>query len=288
MKGMCGWFGGERDSILAKEITDAMVAAMTDEKSNTMRALYSRCEGIAAWSKIDQASCHEEGSLKVVIVGNVYWGNDELNELAQEETSAAAVAKAYSRSGKAFLEDMHGAFCVAVINAQEGTAIVAIDRLGIYSICYAASCDHFIFATSTDGVVAHPDMERVIDPQSIFNYLFFHSVPSPGSIYKNVRKLLPGQYALFQNGKVETNFYWHLKYADSGQSHFTQRQESLKKLLQTALRRSVTDEQVGAFLSGGTDSSTIAGVLAQSFTKPADTFSIGFAAEGYDEMEFAR
>ncbi len=288
MKGMCGWIGGEKDPILAKEITDAMVDAMTDEKSDTVLALYSRCEGIAAWSKIDQASCHEEGSLKVAVVGNVYWGNDELNELAQEESPAAAVAKAYSRSGKAILEDIHGAFCVAVVNTQDGTAIVAIDRLGVYSICYAAPCGHFIFATSTDGVVAHPDMERVIDPQSIFNYLFFHSVPSPGSIYKNVRKLLPGQYALFQNGKVETNFYWHLKYADSGQSHFIQRQESLKKLLQTALRRSVTDEQVGAFLSGGTDSSTIAGILAQSSPKTAHTFSIGFAAEGYDEMEFAR
>lgn len=288
MKGMCGWIGGERDPLLAKEITDAMVDAMIDEKSDTMLPLYSRCEGIAAWSKIDQASCHEEGSLKVAVVGNVYWENAELNELAQKESPAATVAKAYSRSGKAFLEDMHGAFCVAVFNSQDGTAIVAIDRLGIYSICYAAPCGHFIFATSTDGVVAHPDMERVIDPQSIFNYLFFHSVPSPGSIYKNVRKLLPGQYVLFQNGKVETNFYWHLKYADSGQSHFIQRQETLKKLLQTALRRSVTDEQVGAFLSGGTDSSTIAGVLAQSSTKTADTFSIGFAAEGYDEMEFAR
>ncbi len=288
MKGMCGWFGGKKNSILAKQITDAMVDAMTDKKNDSMQALYGYCEGIAAWSKIDQASCHEEGSLKVAIIGNVYWENDELNELAREKTSAAAVAEAYSRSGERFLQDMHGAFCVAIINAQEETALVAIDRLGIYSICYAAPCNHFIFSTSTDGVVAHPNMERVIDPQSIFNYLFFHSVPAPGSIYKNVRKLLPGQYAQFQNGKVETNFYWHLKYADSGQSHFIQRKESLKGLLQTALRRSVTDEQVGAFLSGGTDSSTIAGVLAQSFTKPADTFSIGFAAEGYDEMEFAR
>jgi asparagine synthase (glutamine-hydrolysing) len=288
MKGMCGWFGGKKDSMLAKEITDAMVDAMTDKKNDSMQALYGYCEGIAAWSKIDQASCHEEGSLKIAIIGNVYWENDDLNELAREKTSAAAVAEAYSRSGERFLEDMHGAFCVAIINAQEDTALVAIDRLGIYSICYAAPCNHFIFSTSTNGVVAHPDMERVIDPQSIFNYLFFHSIPAPGTIYKNVRKLLPGQYAQFQNGKVETNFYWHLKYADSGQSHFIKRKESLKELLQTALRRSVTDEQVGAFLSGGTDSSTIAGVLAQSFTKPADTFSIGFAAEGYDEMEFAR
>jgi asparagine synthase (glutamine-hydrolysing) len=288
MKGMCGWLGNERDPALAREVTDAMVKAITNEKIDSMHALFGPGDGLAAWSKIDQTACHEDGALKVAIIGNVYWGSDELNQLTREKNSAAAVALAYARSGNAFLEDMHGAFCVAIINAQEGTVITAIDRLGIYSICYAAPQNHFIFSTSTNGIVAHPNMERVIDPQAIFNYLFFHSVPSPGSIYKNVRKLLPGQYALFQNGKVETDFYWQLQYADSGQTNFAQRRGNLKNLLQTAVKRSVTNEQVGSFLSGGTDSSTIAGVLTRAFNKPADTFSIGFSAKGYDEMEFAR
>jgi asparagine synthase (glutamine-hydrolysing) len=288
MKGMCGWLGSEKEPALTKKITHAMVNAVTGEKCDSTHALFGPSDGLAAWSKIDPASSYEDGLFKVAIVGNVYWGNDELNQLTRGKNSAAAVAKAYIKSGKAFLEDMHGAFCVAIIDTQNKIAITAIDRLGIYSICYAAPSNHFIFATSTNGVVAHPNMERVIDPQAIFNYLYFHSVPAPGSIYKNVRKLLPGQYALFQNGKVETNFYWQLKYADSGPTQFAKRRGDLKNLLQTAVRRSVTDEQVGAFLSGGTDSSTISGVLTRSFNKPADTFSIGFSAEGYDEMEFAR
>ena len=288
MKGMCGWLGNEKNSVLAKEITNAMVNAITGKKNDSMHTLLGLDNGLAAWSEIDQATYHEEDLLKVAIIGNVYWGNDELKQLTREKNSAAAVAVAYAKSGKAFLEDMHGAFCVAIIDAQNKVAITAIDRLGIYSICYAAPPNHFIFATSTNGVVAHPNMERVIDPQAIFNYLFFHSVPAPGSIYKNVRKLLPGQYALFQNGKIETNFYWQLKYADSGPTQFAQRRENLKNLLQTAVTRSVTDERVGAFLSGGTDSSTVSGVLTQSLNKPADTFSIGFSAEGYDEMGFAR
>jgi len=288
MKGMCGWRGGVSGSVDANGITEAMIDAMGGGRRDSKNVLYGSLEGIAVWSEIDPASCREVGLLKIAIVGNVYWDSDELNELARHKTPAEAVAEAYLKSGKAFLEDIHGTFCIAVIDARADTALIAIDRLGIYPMCYAVSQGYFIFATGTDGVVAHPAIDRVIDPQSIFDYIYFHEVPSPGSIYKNVSKLQPGQYALFQNGKLETNFYWKLNYADSGTSNFALRKERLKELLQAAVKRAVTDGKVGTFLSGGTDSSTVAGILTEVLHKPADTFSMGFAAEGYDEMEFAR
>lgn len=288
MKGMCGWRGGVSGSVDANGITEAMIDAMGGGRRDSKNVLYGSREGIAVWSEIDPASCREVGLLKIAIVGNVYWDSDELNELARHKTPAEAVAEAYLKSGKAFLEDIHGTFCIAVIDARADTALIAIDRLGIYPMCYAVSQGYFIFATGTDGVVAHPAIDRVIDPQSIFDYIYFHEVPSPGSIYKNVSKLQPGQYALFQNGKLETNFYWKLNYADSGTSNFALRKERLKELLQAAVKRAVTDGKVGTFLSGGTDSSTVAGILTEVLHKPADTFSMGFAAEGYDEMEFAR
>ena len=288
MKGMCGWRGGVSGSVDANGITEAMIDAMGGGRRDSKNVLYGSLEGIAVWSEIDPASCREVGLLKIAIVGNVYWDSDELNELARHKTPAEAVAEAYLKSGKAFLEDIHGTFCIAVIDARADTALIAIDRLGIYPMCYAVSQGYFIFATGTDGVVAHPAIDRVIDPQSIFDYIYFHEVPSPGSIYKNVSKLQPGQYALFQNGKLETNCYWKLNYADSGTSNFALRKERLKELLQAAVKRAVTDGKVGTFLSGGTDSSTVAGILTEVLHKPADTFSMGFAAEGYDEMEFAR
>ena len=288
MKGMCGWRGGVSGSVDANGITEAMIDAMGGGRRDSKNVLYGSLEGIAVWSEIDPASCREVGLLKIAIVGNVYWDSDELNELARHKTPAEAVAEAYLKSGKAFLEDIHGTFCIAVIDARADTALIAIDRLGIYPMCYAVSQGYFIFATGTDGVVAHPAIDRVIDPQSIFDYIYFHEVPSPGSIYKNVSKLQPGQYALFQNGKLETNFYWKLNYADSGTSNFALRKERIKELLQAAVKRAVTDGKVGTFLSGGTDSSTVAGILTEVLHKPADTFSMGFAAEGYDEMEFAR
>ena len=288
MKGMCGWRGGVSGSVDANGITEAMIDAMGGGRRDSKNVLYGSREGIAVWSEIDPASCREVGLLKIAIVGNVYWDSDELNELARHKTPAEAVAEAYLKSGKAFLEDIHGTFCIAVIDARADTALIAIDRLGIYPMCYAVSQGYFIFATGTDGVVAHPAIDRVIDPQSIFDYIYFHEVPSPGSIYKNVSKLQPGQYALFQNGKLKSNFYWKLNYADSGTSNFALRKERLKELLQAAVKRAVTDGKVGTFLSGGTDSSTVAGILTEVLHKPADTFSMGFAAEGYDEMEFAR
>ena len=202
MKGMCGWLGDGKNSPDARKITNAMIDAMSDGPSESLRALYGIRDGMAGWSGMGQASCHEEGALKVVVVGNVHWKNEALNGLSLEKSLAVAVTEAYAKSGKAFLEEMHGTFCVAIMDEQEGMVMIAIDRLGIYPLCYAAPKGNFVFATSTDGVVAHPAMDREIDPQAVFNYLFFHMVPSPGSIYKHVRKLLPGQYALFHNGKL--------------------------------------------------------------------------------------
>ncbi len=288
MKGMCGWIGAKEAFPDTREITNSLVVSMSGGLKDSLQALYGTRDGLAGWSEMGQASCYEVDSLKVIVLGNVHWKSEVLNKLSLEISPAAAVANAFSNSGKAFLEEMHGAFCVAIIDKLADRVLLAIDRLGIYPLCYSLQRENFVFATSTDGIVAHPGISKEIDPQAVFNYLFFHMVPSPGSIYKQVYKLLPGQYALFQNGKVETDFYWHLKYADSGRSLFSERREILKSLLKKAVKKAVIDEKAGAFLSGGTDSSTVAGVLTDALHKPAETFSIGFEADGYDEMEFAR
>ncbi|TCV88144.1 asparagine synthetase B family protein [Sulfurirhabdus autotrophica] len=288
MKGMCGWIGTKEAIPDTRKITNSLVVSMSGELKDSVQALYGARDGMAGWSEMGQASCYEIDSLKVVVVGNVHWKSEALNRLSLETSPAAAVANAFSTSSKAFLEEMHGAFCVAIMDEQADRVLIAIDRLGIYPLCYSLQRENFVFATSTDGVVAHPEISNEIDPQAVFNYLFFHMVPSPGSIYKQVFKLLPGQYAFFQNGKIETDFYWHLKYADSGRSLISERKERLKSLLNKAVKKAVIDEKAGAFLSGGTDSSTVAGVLTETLHKPAETFSIGFEADGYDEMEFAR
>jgi len=165
--------------------------------------------------------------------------------------------------------------------------VLAIDRIGIRPLAYAAAENGLVFASKADVVTAHPSVPGALDPQELFNYLYFHVVPSPGCIYTGVEKLLPGQVVIFDHGKIERRFYWQLQYEESAASEKALAQE-MKAVLEQAVRRALNDAPMGTFLSGGLDSSTVTGVLAQVSDKPVDAYAIGFNAEGYDEMDYAR
>ncbi|MEW5943849.1 MAG: asparagine synthase C-terminal domain-containing protein [Pseudomonadota bacterium] len=288
MSGICGWHGSAMDAATARQTADGMIRGLGATRESSLRSAYDHTSGLAAGDPFDRVSLHEESGLKASVRGAARWDDPELDRIAQRESPAVAAARAFRREGIAFLAGVHGPFSLAVIDGGAGTALVAVDRAGIHTMCHARCGGQFVFGSTADSVVAHPTVGRELDPQGIFNYLFFHVVPSPGSIYRDVRKLLPGQYALFRNGEVETGFYWRLDYADRSREPFARRAERLRELLRSSVRRAAGEEPAGAFLSGGTDSSTVAGVLSEVRGKPAATFSIGFAADGYDEMEFAR
>ena len=243
---------------------------------------------LAAYSRYGPASVEESGGLRCGIAGSLYWSDADLARLAKEVSPAAAVLRAFKESGKGFLQKLHGPFCVAVLDGDSGTGLLAIDRLGIQTLCYWAGAGLFVFGSTADVVVSHPAIAREVDPQGIFNYLYFHMVPSPGTIYRDVRKLLPGQYLELGPRGMATGFYWEIEYQDHNREPFAHLAAEFKALLRSSVGRAIDLKPAGAFLSGGTDSSTVAGVLTQTLGSSADTYSIGFAAEGFDEMAYAR
>ena len=287
MSGMCGWLGLNANHEEAQHVMGKMLHSIDGQNDPALRSVCDSHSGLAISSPLDHASLYEEGTLKVVLHGSVTWDDQALARIAREKSPAAAAAKAYAQTGKNMLQGLHGAFALAIIDHTANIVLVAVDRIGIHTMCYAELTDAFIFGSSADSVVAHPALGREIAPQGIFNYLFFHMVPSPGTIYKGICKLLPGQYVLFQQGRLERDFYWQLDY-QARQEPFARRAERFKSLLHSAVARSAADEHTGAFLSGGTDSSTVTGILTDVLHQPAQTFSIGFAAEGFDETEYAR
>ena len=161
--------------------------------------------------------------------------------------------------------------------------------MGIRSLCYANPADQLVFGSTTDSVAVHPKVGRILNQQAIFNYLYSHVVPSPGTIYHKVEKLQPGECLTFKKGVVEKRFYWQMRYNDEGSESFDATADRFQSLLREAISRAIRgDTNIGAFLSGGTDSSTVTGLLSELYGKPAKTYSIGFAAGGFDEMEYAR
>lgn len=190
--------------------------------------------------------------------------------------------------GRDTLQKINGPFALAIVDTHASTALLAIDRVGIHSLAFSVVDTGLIFASRADAVAAHPAVGDELSFQSLFNYFYFYTVPAPGTIYQNVEKLLPGQYAWFQHGKLEREFYWRLKYRDEPRADFDAMSKRFHSVLRDSVSRAAEDESTAAFLSGGTDSSTVAGVLTERQGKPSRTYSIGFSADGFDEMEYAR
>lgn len=178
-----------------------------------------------------------------------------------------------------------GEFSVAWADGT-GDSAMAIDRFGIRTLCYRQVGGELRFAERADELA---DADTELDPQAIFDYLYFHNIPSPRTIFKGISRLPPGHCGEVRNGQLEVKPYWVPRFDEPrGPVSFDDLKERFLELLRKAIERQLDGSQPACYLSGGTDSSTVAGIASQVTGRPAATFSIGFDAEGYDEMNYAR
>jgi asparagine synthase (glutamine-hydrolysing) len=217
-------------------------------------------------------------------IGSPKFPDVRLAQLAKSSGSLAAWHEAFSKKGVVAAQNVAGNFAVG-LRDDAGRVFLAVDRFAVDTVCYRVTASQIAFSTRADDLAT---VDTPIDPQAIFDYLFFHAIPSPRTIFKGVFRLPPGHCALFENGQLTVSAYWVPEFVESKTANF----ESLKTEFRDLLRNSVADELDGGkaacFLSGGTDSSTVAGMIGEAGKTPAATYSIGFDAAGYDEMEFAR
>jgi asparagine synthase (glutamine-hydrolysing) len=178
-----------------------------------------------------------------------------------------------------------GAFAVALVG-DDGKAFLAVDRFAIHSLCYTVEGGRLRFAARADELVGS---NPALAPQALFDYLYFHVVPSPRTVFAGVHRLPPGHCAVFENGRLTVAPYWVAAFEPaSPRADFGALRDEFRSLLQGSVSTLLDGGKAGCFLSGGTDSSTVAGMLSQASGGRAATYSIGFEAEGYDEMAYAR
>jgi asparagine synthase (glutamine-hydrolysing) len=217
-------------------------------------------------------------------VGNVRFVDADLAGIAAREGAEAAWIAAFSRHGRNAPTRARGDFAVAVRD-RAGRTFLAVDRFSVRSICYKTENDALHFHERADVVAGG---EAALDPQAIFNYLYFHTIPAPRTIFRDVQRLPAGHCATFESGRVTVAPWWDPEFTEDSPRPFADLRDEFRQLLRDATLRQVEGGNVGCFLSGGTDSSTVAGMLTDVTGRPARTFSIGFDAAGYDEMEYAR
>ncbi len=226
----------------------------------------------------------------VSIAGRPRFRDSSLAATAQAEGAAAAVAKAYLQHGSGLFNHVFGAFAICVIDNTAGKLLAGIDRLGQYALYYHQDSDRLLISSEARGALPADVRDTRLAEQGIYNYVYFHMVPSPGSVYPGVKKLSAAHFIEFDYSGLKQRKYWQPQFSEDAQGkRFEAMGEELKSTLREAVRNSVPDEgKTGAFLSGGLDSSTVTGFMAEVCDSSAEAYSIGFAAEGYDEMAFAR
>lgn len=231
-------------------------------------------------------------TLWIALDGDPYWSLPVLEKLAGRKGHAAALAQAYREYGSDLFRYIHGPFSFAIIDHDEDAALLAIDRLGIHTLCYAEIPGRgLVFGSNADAVKGHPAVSRTVTPQGIFNYFYFFVSPAPGTVYRDQSKLLPAQYLNYRNGTLRKEFYWRVPYEERVDGDVGELSEELMELLRRAMERSVAGNSpaiTGAFLSGGLDSSTIVGLLARESRDVAKCFTIGFRDDAFNEMAYAR
>lgn len=215
----------------------------------------------------------------------------ELQDLAGTgEGGAALFAALYAREGAGFVRRLHGAFAIALWDRRERVLFLAVDRFGIKRLHYVTGPGRIAFASRASALLAAPGVEARPDLTQIYNYLNFGFVPAPGSVLTDVCRVPPGFVLTAQDGRARIEPYWDMAYPerrmrrrDAAGTLFQLTEEAVAHTL-----HGIDPKEAGAFLSGGTDSSTVVGMLARVTGERPNAFSIGFREERYDELGYAR
>lgn len=288
MSTLAGWAVTPGETPADATTLERMLAGAWQDPAATTESFIGNDAATAVVRGAKPASVHQDGELQIAITGNVYWKDRALAQCAAEHTDAQAVIRAYRRDGEGFLRQMEGSFALALVDTASGNTWLAIDPMGIERLCYATRDKQLVFASSAQALRGHPVVQVRISNQAIFSYLYHHMIPAPLTIYQDVYKLEPGQLLRFHQGRIESSYYWPQHFQDRGNANVDALVEEFRWVLQRGIAKPLEHfDHVGAFLSGGLDSSCVTAAVAQA-RDTVRTFSIGFDAEGYDESSYAR
>ncbi len=288
MSGLCGWIGHGSITTENRQLAERMTRPLVRFDDSKVQILVGRNNALAVAANGDNAHLYQNKELMVALWGRAQFLDSHLAQLAHTDGIASTLAKSWLESGEKAFAGLVGTFVLCILDEHSGTAILAVDRMGTQPVSYQISGEGIVFGTSADAIIANPLARPEIDPQSLYNYVYFHMIPSPGSIYQGQKRLLPGEFLICKKGQAKSGKYWEINFLETKQRPFEELKQDFLGVLRSSVRKAAGDQEVGAFLSGGTDSSTIAGILSEINGRPARTYSIGFEATGYDEMEYAR
>lgn len=242
-----------------------------------------------------QPMSNEDGSVWIVFNGEIYNFAELRGELEKRghhfasHTDTETILHLYEEEDIRCLQKLRGMFAFAVWDIRKQRLFLARDRVGKKPLVYTVSDGAFIFASELKALLQDPAVPAPVNYEAIHHYLTYQYVPSPCTIFQGMYKLPPAHYLTVERGKVASTRYWHLSYADKLQlPHVRDYAEQFMEVFTEAVSiRLRSDVPLGAFLSGGLDSSATVAVMSRLTNRPVKTFSIGFDEPEYNETNYA-
>lgn len=195
----------------------------------------------------------------------------------------------YEDEGLDCFQHLNGMFAIAIWDSRQRRLVLARDRLGKKPLVYRHEPGRLSFASELKSLLEIPGAPREIDPNAVDEYLTYQYIPHPNTIFRGYRKLPPGHFAVFQNDRVRTQAYWQPDWNVQASPSKAEAVERLRELFTSAVEMRLQSEvPLGAFLSGGIDSSLVCAIAQQKSQQRLKTFSIGFPVKEYDETRYAR
>lgn len=303
MCGICGAVWNDPNAALGEGRLEAMmgrIAHRGPDDAGVYRdahaALGFRRLAIVDLEGARQPLSNEDGTIWVVFNGEIYNFPELRRRLEarghtlRSRGDTETLVHLYEDEGPRMFEHLRGMFALAVWDAPRRTLLLGRDRLGQKPLLYREHAGRLTFASELKALLALPeaDAPRDIDPTALDHYLTFGYVPHPRTILKGVNKLPPAHYALWRDGRLRVERYWSPDWDLERRRPFEQDAEELRSTLDAAVREQmVADVPLGAFLSGGVDSTIIVGLMQRASTRPVKTFAIGFPDAAYDETAYA-
>ena len=302
MCGICGIFEYERrepfSAVLVRRMNDTLRHRGPDDEG-----IYTGPGiglGHRRLSIIDLAGGHqplsnEDGTVWVLLNGEIYNYPELRKELLQRghrfatHSDTEVIVHLYEDFGGDCFRRLRGMFSIALWDAQQRKLLLARDRVGKKPLFYAADGKRILFGSELKALLAGDSLSRQMDLQAVSDYFSFGYIPAPKTIYRDARKVLPGHYVIASEQGLREVCYWDISFGKVENRSEAEWCELLRHDLFEATRvRLMSDVPLGAFLSGGVDSSSVVAMMSQLMTQRPTTCSIGFHEQEYNEIDFAR
>ena len=242
-----------------------------------------------------QPMANEDQTIWVVFNGEIY-NFPELHDylvkkghIFETRSDTEVIIHMYEEVGERCFESFRGMFAIALWDAKKRRVVLARDRVGKKPLFYLYDGVRLVFGSEMKAILQAPEIPKEIDLEALSDYFSFLYVPAPKSIYKHIRKIRPGHYAVIEDGGFREVEYWDIRFAKTDELSEKEWCEKIVDAYGEAVRiRLISDVPLGAFLSGGIDSSSVVALMSQLKGEPVITSSIGFDEQDFNEVGYAR